>query len=96
MRKLSDMKDEEALDLFASLFEPLQDIYNDEEVRKSFKTKNASDIAKAISKSKPDAVKKIMATLDGEDVDGYHYSFMLLIIRIMEILNDKELTAFFI
>ena len=96
MRKFADIRDEEALLLFASLFEPAQRIYNDPAIRESFKTKNAPKIAKALSEAQPDAIKEIMAKLDGvEDWKDYHYSAMALVIRIAEILTDKELMAFF-
>ena len=96
MRKLRDIRDEEALDLFASLFEPAQAIYNDQKVRESFKTRNAPHIAKALAEAQPEAVKQIMATLDGVEADDeYHYSAMMLVIRVAEILTDKELMAFF-
>nr|DAT80067.1 MAG TPA: hypothetical protein [Caudoviricetes sp.] len=96
MKKLSEYKDEEALDILADLIEPVSAIFADEEIREIV-SKNKGTKAKAISiaiKRHKKEVISILATLDGVSVEEYHCSVLSLPVKLLEILNDKELTTF--
>ena len=95
MKKLSEYKDEEALDLLADLMEPVTEIITDKEVVEAFfKKTRLSGIMLAIKKHKK-AVFECMAILDGVPVEEYHCNLITLPKTILAVVNDKEFLTFF-
>ena len=95
MKKISQYKDEEALELLADLIEPLARIIADKEVLSAFKKKSKiAGVSAAIKAHKHD-VFQMLAILDGTPVEEYHCNVFDLPIKALEILNDKELNDFF-
>lgn len=94
--KLSELKNEEALDVLADLIEPAADILADENV-KDLITKGGDKltIAKTIIKGHKKSIIEILAILDGVPVDEYEVGLFALPIKVVEILNDKDLISFF-
>lgn len=93
--KLSEYKDEQALDLLADIIEPLSDILTDEEVRSAAqKGSKFKAISIAIKKHKQ-SVMSIMATLDGVPVEEYHCNVISLPRTIIELLNDPDIGQLF-
>lgn len=95
MKKLSEYKDEEALELLADILDPITDILADQEVVKAFTKKSKlQGIGLAIKKHKR-AVFECLAILEGVPVKDYHCNVITLPITILDIINDKDLIAFF-
>ena len=94
MKKLSEYKDEEALDLLANIMEPVTEIIIDKEVVKKFRKNKLSGITHAIKHHKR-AVFECLAALNGVDVKDYHCNIISLPKAILEVINDKELIDFF-
>lgn len=92
--KLSEFKDEEALDLLAEIIDPVTEIMSDDEVKKASE-KGIQSVVKAIIKNHKKSIIAVMAALDGVDVKDYHFNVLTLPIKILEMLNDKELVDFF-
>jgi hypothetical protein len=93
--KLSDYKDEKALDLLAELIEPATEILSDTEIRNAATgSTKAAAVSIAIKKHKS-AVMTILAALDGVPVEEYHCSVLTLPLKLLEILNDKETMQLF-
>lgn len=95
MRKLSDYRDEEALDLLADIIEPATKILADEEVREAYKTGNMLKVASVAIKRHKENVLEIMAAMEGVPRKEYHCNIFTLPARVLEITNDKELMTFF-
>ena len=98
MKKLSDFKNEEALCLLADILDPMSEIVSDKEIRDLLKTGKGEDRIKAVSvmvKNHQKQIVEILARMDGQEPDGYSFGFFTLPGRILEVLNDPELTAFF-
>lgn len=95
MRRISDYKDGDALDLLADIMEPAVEIMADEEVRKTFDKKTRLQGAAIAIKRHKDAVMRILARLEGVEVEQYHCNIFTLPARVLEVLNDKELLDFF-
>ena len=94
--KISDFKNEEALDLLADILEPASEIIADEEVKKAYKNKgNKLTLAKIIIKNHKSAIIEILARLNGKAVEEYTCNVFTLPIKLIEILNDEELVSFF-
>lgn len=93
--KLSEYKGEQALDLLADIIEPASKIMADKEVLDTLRNTNkAAAIKVAIKRHKQELIE-IMAALDGEDPQKYEVGFLTLPIKLLEILNDKELMSLF-
>lgn len=94
MKKLSEYKDEESLDLLADLLEPCTDLFSDEAlvavIRKETKLKA---IKYAIKNHKKEVVE-IMAILNGVPVEEFHYNLFTLPMMVLEVFNDRDLTDF--
>ena len=96
MKKLSEYKGEEALDLLVEILEPSAEMMADQRVMNMLMSNGRRmEGIKLLIKEHKGAVIQIMAALDGVPVDQYEYSFLTLPLRLVEVLNDKELLSFF-
>ena len=68
MRKLSEVKGEEALDVLAEILEPIVTIINDEEVKAGFETNIAKSVSIALKKYKTE-ILQIFASINGKSVE---------------------------
>lgn len=94
MRKLSEYKDGEALELLAEIIEPATLIIADKKVFKEFKKAKVKGISYILKKHK-DRVVKILAALEGIPEEEYHCNIITLPKVLIEIMNDKDLVDFF-
>lgn len=95
MKKLSEYKDEEALDMLADLIDPVVDIFGDKEVANYYKGGvKLKAVQIAIKNHKP-AVINMLAILEGVPRDEYHCNLLTLPKLLLNIFNDPDLTAFF-
>ena len=95
MRKISEYKDEEALDLLADLIEPAAEIAQDKGLADAMREgKRAKAVKLAIKNHKPE-VMQILARIDGVPVEEFHCNVITLPIRLMDILNDDDFMAVF-
>lgn len=98
MKRLSEYKNEEALDLLVEIMEPASELMSDSEAVALLYSKKPGDRMKGVTqmiKAHERAVIQILAALDGVPVDQYECGFFTLPTRLLEILNDKELLGFF-
>lgn len=94
--KLSDYKGEEALDVLADLIEPASEIFSDKRVVQAFQ--NPKERLKAISAIIRDHKKALiafLAALERKDPETYEVGVLTLPAKLLEILNDKELSQLF-
>ena len=100
MRKLSEVKNDDALELIANTIEPISRILADKEVE-VFKAKAKKkelrkiDIVKWVLNSHSDDVLEILAALEGEDIETFEISALEIPMMILEILNDEEIVSLF-
>lgn len=93
--RLSEFKNEKALDVLAEIIEPITEIVTDEDVKNSIKEKNKiKAISKAIKNHKKEIIY-ILAVLDDEPIETYEVNLATLPFKIMEILSDEVLNDFF-
>ena len=89
--KLSDYKNEDAVEVIADIIEPLSVIFTDEEIKNEKNRMKA--IAKALKKYKKEVIQ-ILARIDGIPVDEYECNALTLPIKVLEVMNDKEVQDF--
>jgi C-terminal processing protease CtpA/Prc len=95
MKKLSDYKNDAAIDLWADLIDPLSAILTDNKVREAIQSgKSKMDIAKEILKGHKKESVKIMLRIDDTPIDGLN-----LVLRLVDIIADigsnEEIKGFF-
>lgn len=93
--KLSDIKGEAALDLLADIIEPATEIMTDPNLQKLVKAKNKGAIIKLLIKDHKKSIIEILAMIDGVPVDEYQVNVFTLPMKLLELLNDKDLMSFF-
>jgi hypothetical protein len=94
--RLSEIRDEQALDVLADVLEPLENIIADEEIKESYKRDGfkMKFVAKLIKTHKRDVIE-ILARLDMKEPDDYSFSILSVPARVLEILNDPEFVSLF-
>ena len=95
MRKLSEIKGEEALDVLAEIIEPAAQIFTDENVKEALKSGSRIKAAKIILKDHKKAILTLMAALEGVPVEEYQPTLFALPSLILGVLNDPELNSLF-
>lgn len=94
--KLSEIKGEKALDMFAELLEPISKIVSDKEITEIMKNgKMAAVVKKAIQNHKKSVIE-VLAILEGKKTDEYECNLLSLPIKLLDILNDPYLKEAFI
>lgn len=94
--KLTEVKNDDALDMLADILEPCGEIFSDKVLSAMYS--NGENPIKMISyaiKNHKKEVIEIMATLEGTPIEEYECNFLSLPVKIMEIMNDMELLNFF-
>ena len=93
---LSDAKNEQALDILADIIEPVAEILGDAKVAELYKSgQPRTKLAKYIIKNHKSEIIEVMAGLDGVPVDEYECNVFTLPLKLIQLLNDKELLSFF-
>lgn len=99
MKKFSEYKDEDALDLLADILSPTVEIMQDEAVQKFFnkgdENMTVADVVTLVIKAHKKAVMQIMAALEGVPSEEYHCNIFTLPAQLMQVVNDPDLRAFF-
>lgn len=93
--RLSNIKDEQALDVLAEIIEPAAEILADDEVKRIAREESKLKLAAYIIKTHKKSVIEIMARLDGKDPAEYSFNLLTLPKKVLEILSDPELAELF-
>lgn len=95
MKKLADYQNEDAIDLWADLLDPISIIVSDKEIRNSINAKKPPVVlAKEILKAHKKEAVEILLRIDPEPITALN-----IVIRLIDILselnNSVELQSFF-
>lgn len=95
MKKLSDYKGDEAIELWGNLLGPLTEILSDEGVQKAVRSgKSKLDIIKEILKDHKKDAEELMLIVDPEPIDGIN-----IVLRMAALVTDigkyPEVKSFF-
>lgn len=94
MKKLSEYKDGEALEMLAEIIEPVTLILADKKVMNEFKKTKVKGVSYILKKHKEQIIP-ILAALEGVPEKEYHCNIVTLPKVLIEIMNDKDLVDFF-
>ena len=92
--KLSEFKDDAALELIADIIEPATEILADPAIKEAFSRSKMAAIKVAIKNHKS-AIKEIIARLDGKTPEECHFTALSLPINLLSMFNDPELQQLF-
>ena len=95
MRKISEIKGEDALDILADLVEPLSEFSQDKVFVAYIRAGKKIPAIKYALKTHKKALLMVMALLEGEDPDTYNPPLLRLPAMLLELLNDPELVMLF-
>lgn len=94
--KFSDYKNEDAIELLVDLIDPLEEIANDEEIKKSMSGDIVPvKIAKVLLKKHPKELLQILARIDGTPVEKYKISAAGIVGKLVSLLNNEDFLSFF-
>lgn len=96
--KLSEIKGEKAIEVFADLLEPVSRILTDREIVDAFQNDEPKiNIVKKMLKGHAKEVIEAMAVIDGVPVEEYEkqIDFFTLPSKLIEFFNDEAVTQLF-
>lgn len=92
--KLSEMKNEAALDALCLLIDPVTEICT-KEFLDILQTGKVMAAAKHVLKNHKKALIQIFAIMDGEDPETYSVNMLQIVSKTVALLTDRELTEVF-
>lgn len=95
MRKISEIVNEDALDLLADILDPVMVLGADKELEALFKKKETVAAVRLALKKHKAEIMTILAALDGEDVKTYRINIVQIPTRLFQLLNDEDMATFF-
>lgn len=96
MKKLSEFKGEQALEILADLIEPCSVIFTDEEVKKAWEEKSARvKLAKLILVKHKSECIDMLCALNEIEAEDFNFNAVEIITMLIQLFEDEELTAFF-
>lgn len=93
--KLSEYKNEDALDLLADLLEPIGNISSDKAFIATINKSTRFEIAQYLLKNHKEDIITILARISGQKREEYSANAMQMLSQLLEVVNDKEFVDFF-
>lgn len=93
--KLSEIKNEQAIEVLADMFDPIMEIASDDKVVSAARSDNKILMVKMILKEHSKAVLQLMALSEGVPVEEYECNVMTLPAKLVELFNQPEFEVLF-
>lgn len=94
--KLSDYKNEDALDLLMDILEPTARILSDKELAEAVRNRtNKVTAIKIAVKNSKSSVMEILARLNNTPVEKYECNAIQILHQLLELINDEGMMDFF-
>ena len=94
--KLSEIKGEKAIEVFADLLEPVGKMLTDGEIKGLIEQDAPKvEIVQKLLKNHSKEVIEMMAILDDVPVEEYEVNFVTLPAKLIELFNDEAVTELF-
>ena len=95
MKKISEIKNEDALDVLAGIIEPTVKIASDAQIKALRAKKDKMGALKYAMANYKTEILTILALLDGENPETYEVNLVQMPLKIWECFNDPDMAAFF-
>lgn len=95
--KLSEYKNEEALELLADIMDPLSDIMTDENFKKLLSEEKTTKMGmiQYLLRNQSKPIIAILARMENTPVEEFQVNILSLTTKLLDVFNDKELVDFF-
>lgn len=93
--KLNEIKNEQAIEALANMFDPIVEIASDEKVVSAARGNDKVAMVKLILKDHSRAVFELMALSEGVPVDEYECDIFTLPMKLLDLFNRPELSFLF-
>lgn len=94
--KISDFKNEDALDLLVEILDPIGVLFADKDFTDSITKGDKLKAVKVAITNHKEEILMILACLEGKKREEYQANIIEMTKQILEVFNDKELVDFFI
>lgn len=88
--KLSELKNEQAIEALADMFDPIVELASDPEIRALANSDNKISLVKLILKNHAKSIFEIMALSEGVPADEYECNILTLPAKLLELFNSPE------
>ena len=95
MRKLSEIKGEDALDVLSDLIDPLYEFSTDQKFLSLIRKGDYKTAIQHVIKTHKKALLTALAVIEGENPDDYDPPLIRLPAMLVELFNDPELISLF-
>lgn len=92
---MRELKNEQAIEALADMFDPIVEIASDEEVKSAAQSNDKVLMVKLILKNHAKAIFEIMAVSEGIPVDEYECNMLTLPVKLLEMFNRPEFSVLF-
>lgn len=95
--KLSEYKNEDALELLADILDPLAEIMTDPKIREFSKDKKANrmQVIQYLLKNHAKSIIAVFARIDNTPVEKFDANILSMTTKLLEVFNDKDFIDFF-
>lgn len=93
--RISEFKNEEALDLLIDIIDPISQLFTDEEFVRVARSGSQMQAIKVALKNHKKEVIEVLAILNRTPVEKYECNLISITKDLLELFNDKELKDFF-
>lgn len=93
--KLSEYKNEDALELLADIIDPVTKVMQDPGMAKIARTGKKIQIVKYLLKNHAKSIIEVFARVENVPVEEYNGNIISMTKELLEILNDEEMVDFF-
>lgn len=92
---MRELKNEQAIEALADMFDPIVEIASDEEIKSAARSNDKVLMVKLILKNHAKAIFEIMAVSEGIPVDEYECNMLTLPVKLLEMFNRPEFSVLF-
>ena len=93
--KLDEIKNEQAIELLADMFDPIMEIASDDKIVSAARSDNKVLMIKHMLKDHARSVFELMALSEGMSADEYECNMLTLPIKLLELFNRPEFSFLF-
>lgn len=93
--KFSEIKNEQAIEALANMFDPIVEIASDAEIISAARNNDKVSTVKLMLKNHSRAIFELMAASEGVDPDDYECNMLTLPAKLLDLLNQSELEFLF-
>ena len=93
--KFNEIKNEQAIEALADMFDPIVEIMGDENIVSAARKNDKVTTVKLMLKNHSRAVFELLAASEGSSPDEYECNMLTLPMKIVELLNTPELNFLF-